>query len=78
MTTGNKNVTVEEVDDEDAEGFEDEDEIDDEWLEELENVVDGEEVDEDEEFEPGDTLGKILAFINQVCTCSLSMYSIVF
>jgi hypothetical protein len=58
--------------DEDNNEFEDDDEVlDDEeaWLASLVNNapgIEGEEVDEDIDFDPGDLLGKVLALVNQV------------
>lgn len=48
---------------------EDEDEDDEDWVHAMEleePALEGEEVDEVEEFEPGDLLGKVLALITQV------------
>ena len=63
-------TTTDNSDDDDE--FEDDDELlDDEeaWLASLVNdapALEGEAVDEDMEFEPGDLLGKVLALVNQV------------
>lgn len=65
-TTKKGGVVIEEIDEEEAAEDEETIEADHEWLEALADTVDGQEVDEAVDFEPGDVFGKILALINQV------------
>jgi hypothetical protein len=59
--------------DEDEDEGEDEDEdLDEKWLSGFVETIKGEEIDEAVDFEPGDVLGKLLAFINQVSLLLLS------
>lgn len=67
ITSRRNNVQVEEADEAD-EADEGEEEDSEDWQKDLEKIADGVEVDEAVDFEPGDLLGKVLAFINQVCS----------
>jgi hypothetical protein len=59
--------------DEDEDEGEDEDEdLDEKWLSGFIETIEGEEIDEAVDFEPGDVLEKLLAFINQVSLLLLS------
>ena len=67
--TAKKGTTV--VEESDAEE-EDEEEVeeDEDWTLDwtaMDELSEGEEIDEPIDFEPGDLLGKVLALINQVC-----------
>ena len=66
-----ENHRADEQHEEDEEVEEDDDEWDDKvaWLTSLADdspAVEGEEIDEDMDYDPGDLLGKVLALINQV------------
>lgn len=66
-----KHAVMDQEDDEEGEDDEDDDEDDEElaWLASLGSeapAVEGKEVDDDMDYEPGDLLGKVLALVNQV------------